>query len=309
VGDEENKLEDEMDDNWKAGTGMITAVACMAGMLFVLNAYPEVAGRGLQVAVATIISIVTHHGLFKLNDEGTADRFSDIACQVAALMAGCAWLCGALFAPLGIMRGVNDLLVIGAVVVIGGLMSVNVPSFYTLSVIMWLLFVYDYMMTVAISQTSLFTVCHTEMCGALDVIEDYRLPMALRFWNGSALGMGDLMVGAVAISFSLRRYGNVALLLAPAYVLGLFLAVYWSATWHRAIPALVPIVPSMWIVMACIEAYHVYYLGTRWDESIGFYGDAKCVEDSVVESSDATPEEKTPVLAQDYSSVHDDSGS
>ena len=39
-------------------------------------------------------------------------------------------------------------------------------SFELLSGMLWLLFVYDYMMTIAISG-SLFTVCHTEMCGAL----------------------------------------------------------------------------------------------------------------------------------------------
>lgn len=92
------------------------------------------------------------------------------------------------------------------------------------------------------------------MCGALDVIETYRLPMALRFWNDSALGMGDIMVGAVVLSFGMRKYGSqAALLLAPAYTLGLFLAIYWSSTSRRPIPALVPIVPCMWSVMIVLE--------------------------------------------------------
>ena len=78
--------------------------------------------------------------------------------------------------------------------------------------------------------------------------------MALRFWNGSALGMGDIMVGAVVLSFGLRRYGfKAALLLAPAYTMGLFLAIYWSSTSQKPIPALVPIVPCMWLVLAILE--------------------------------------------------------
>ena len=151
------------------------------------------------------------------------------------------------------MRGVNDIMVLVAAIVVGGI--IQVPSFTTLSAVVWILFVYDYMMTIAISG-SLLTACHTEMCGALDIIEDYRLPMALRFWNGSALGMGDLVVGAVCLSFAMRRYGYVSLWAAVAYVGGLWLAVYWSSTREKPVPALVPIVPLVWSTLALMEMWH-----------------------------------------------------
>ena len=64
------------------------------------------------------------------------------------------------------------MLVVGTVVVVGG--CVTVPSFAVFSVLLWALFCYDYAMTIVITG-SLFTACHTEMCGALDLIEVIRM--------------------------------------------------------------------------------------------------------------------------------------
>lgn len=189
-------------------------------------------------------------------EEGEEELSGDwwpIASAVLATLCGALWFAAAHLAHKGVMRGVNDVLVLGAAVVVGGV--IQVPSFSTLSILVWVLFAYDYTMTIAISG-SLLTACHTEMCGALDIIEDYRLPMALRFWNGSALGMGDLVVGAVCISFAMRRYGYVALWAAVAYVGGLWLAVYWSSTREKPVPALVPIVPLVWGTLALMEMWH-----------------------------------------------------
>jgi len=145
--------------------------------------------------------------------------------------------------------GINNLLVCAAAISAG--LTIG-PSFGLLSVVLWGLFVYDYMMTVVVSG-SFFAVCHSEMCGALSVIEEYRLPMALRFGATSALGLGDLAVGAVVVSFAMQRYGMAAVLTAAAYGVGIFLAIFWSASETKPVPALVPIVPCVWMVLAVFE--------------------------------------------------------
>ena len=114
----------------------------------------------------------------------------------------------------------------------------------------------------------------------------YRLPMALRFWNGSALGMGDVMVGCVVLSFGIRRYGSKAgLLLAPAYTVGLFMAIYWSSVTRRPIPALVPIVPCMWSVMAILE----FLLYGPWSETSSKLESAKREVDDYTTEAETRP--------------------
>lgn len=176
-------------------------------------------------------------------------------CYAGGAIVGGGWLMAAYFGPHGLITGVNDTLVIGVAVAAGA--CISVPSFAMLSIVMWMLFAYDYLMTIAVSG-SLLSACHTEMCGALDVIEQYRLPMALRFWNGSALGLGDLVVGAVAVSFGMQRYGYAAGIAVVAYVAGLYLSMYWSQTRQKPVPALVPIVPLVWIVLASLHIWHTY---------------------------------------------------
>jgi hypothetical protein len=97
--------------------------------------------------------------------------------------------------------------------------------------------------------------------------------------------MGDIMVGCVVLSFAMRRHGNIALLLAPAYIAGLFLAVFWSYTRKKPIPALVPIVPCMWVVLAMLEAWHT-----------SLWGLFRCSRDGKEDVGDATEEETRSIV-------------
>ena len=128
--------------------GLVTVVLCMATMLFFLNTFPEVAGRILQGVFALVLGTVAHYGFTQMRPPNGETRWVVVGYAGGAAV-GLAWLLSAYFAPLGVMRGVNDVIVVAVVVLLGGM--VEVPSFWILSAMMWLLFCYDYMMTVSAS--------------------------------------------------------------------------------------------------------------------------------------------------------------
>ena len=54
----------------------------------------------------------------------------------------------------------------------------------------------------------------------------------------------------------MRRHGYIAVLfLSLVYVFGIYMAMYWSNVRSTPVPALVPIVPCMWIVLAAFEVF------------------------------------------------------
>jgi len=124
--------------------GLITVILCMATMLFFLNTFPEAAGRSLQILFACGLAAAVHAGVTQT--QPSEEPRWVVAGYAGSAAVGLAWLLSAYFAPLGVMRGVSDLIVIAVAVLVGGM--IEVPSFWILSAMMWLLFCYDYTMTV-----------------------------------------------------------------------------------------------------------------------------------------------------------------
>merc|ERR1712159_648029 len=100
-------------------------------MLMLFNTYPHIAGRVLQVVVALAVALAVAWLLHTIvqkdspednrivlgeadtHEAATWDVWRAVACLSVGVIAGSGWILGAVLAPVGVMRGVNDIIVLG----------------------------------------------------------------------------------------------------------------------------------------------------------------------------------------------------
>ena len=98
-----------------------------------------------------------------------------------------------------------------------------------------------------------FAACKDVMMCAANLDMRWKIPNVLVI-GGGMLGLGDIAEGGVVCTHALVHYGAGALLcVLLMYNAGLLTAMVWSARRGEGVPALVPIVPATWLVLALFE--------------------------------------------------------
>jgi hypothetical protein len=167
---------------------------------------------------------------------------------------------------------VNDVVACLSAIVVAGLVSL--PSTTALAGCLWCLFGYDAAMTLWLGENSGFrrlagspvhadistkpnqAACASAMCGVIDIMDAYRLPMALWLPGGAMVGVGDMICGCIVAAHCTRERGIAAAVpVALAFGIGLIAALEWAGRRGAPVPALVTVVPCLSVVLASIAAW------------------------------------------------------